>query len=553
MAEQEAKMTLSLLLSIFFTVFGNSFLYGYNIGDVNNPAPVIREFYARVLLERKEIFPLAELSPNQSAVFFADLAKGADYDANSSSASAMTSLSNMSLEQIEVQIVKKMVDNEPVIEILWSITVAIFVLFGMIGAFVSGSMADHFGRKKSMLMITVLMFLAALFGGIPIVTGSFEMLIVHRALVGLHCGINISLASMYLAEISPRSIRGAVGTCHQLFITIGILWSNIMGVSKLCGTVDLWPWVFIFNAIPAAVCLIGLPFCPESPRYMLIKQGKEEEARDALKRLRGYSDVEEEIDEMKVEARKSQSVESFSIKKLLTTPDLRIPVIMACVLQVSQQWSGINAVMSFSSFMYKNAGVPENVVEWVVCGTSTINVLTTIVAVPLMEKLGRRPLMIYPMIGMALSFIVLTIFHNLQNDMSLADNHKAFAYVGIAAMHTYVIGFALGLGPIPFIIVSEIFRQEPRAAAMSISLAFNWVCNFTLMLVFRFMQDAMQGYVYLPFIVILALAVVFITIMVPETKNRTFDEIAAQIGIGRGKKGLTYDQEEGQELNSMKT
>lgn len=553
MAEREAKMTLKLLMSIFFTVFGNSFLYGYNIGDVNNPAPVIREFYARVLLERKGFFPLAELSPNESATFIADLAsKGPEYGANSSSG-GMAAMSNMSLEQIEMQIIKKMVDNEPVIEILWSVTVAIFVLFGMIGAFVSGSVADHFGRKKGMLLITVIMFLAALFGGIPIIAGSFEMLIVHRALVGLHCGINISLASMYLAEISPRSIRGAVGTCHQLFITVGILWSNIMGVSKLCGTADLWPLVFVFNAIPSVVCLVGLPFCPESPRYMLIKQGKEQEARDALKSLRGYSDVEEEIDEMKVEARKSQSVESFSIKKLLTTPDLRIPVIMACVLQISQQWSGINAVMSFSSFMYKNAGVPTNVIEWVVCGTSTINVLTTIVAVPLMEKLGRRPLMIYPMMGMALSFIVLTIFHNLQNDPDLVDNHATFAYVGIAAMHTYVIGFALGLGPIPFIIVSEIFRQEPRAAAMSISLAFNWVCNFTLMLVFRFMQAAMQGYVYLPFIVILVLAIIFIIIMVPETKNRTFDEIVAQIGVGRGQKGLAYDQDEGQELNSMKT
>ncbi|XP_021369634.1 solute carrier family 2, facilitated glucose transporter member 1-like isoform X2 [Mizuhopecten yessoensis] len=545
-------MTPCLLMSIFFTVFGNSFLYGYNIGDVNNPAPVIREFYARILLVRKGYFPLSELSPNESAVFLANLATGPSYS-NSTAGSSMPSLANMSFEQIEIGIIKKMVENEPVIEILWSVTVAIFVLFGMIGAFVSGSVADHFGRKKGMLMITVLMFLAALFGGIPIVTGSFEMLIVHRALVGLHCGINVSLAAMYLAEISPRSIRGAVGTCHQLFITVGILWSNLMGVSKLCGTAELWPIVFVFNAIPAAICLIGLPFCPESPRFMLIKQGKEQEARDALRKLRGYSDVEEEIDEMKVEARKSQSVESFSIKRLLTTPDLRVPVIMACVLQISQQWSGINAVMSFSSFMYKNAGVPANVVEWVVCGTSTINVLTTIIAVPLMEKLGRRPLMIYPMMGMAVSFIILTIFHNLQYDDSLSENHQTFAYVGIAAMHTYVIGFALGLGPIPFLIVSEIFRQEPRAAAMSISLAFNWVCNFTLMLVFRFMQDTMKGYVYLPFIVVLVLAITFIIIMVPETKNKTFDEISVQIGLGRGKKGLAYEQDEGQELNSMKT
>lgn len=546
MTEREINYTCKLVFSIIICVIGNSFLYGYNIGVINNPSGVIRVFYVETLAVRNGMLPSNWMDLRQK---FFDSTPEEQADMNEAWRN-MTKIDNSSIDGT-FKVLKTKSEDDNNIEILWSVTVAIFVLFGMIGAFASGKFADKFGRKKGMIIITILMFLAAIFGGIPKLLNSFEVIIVHRAIVGLHCGLNVSLASLYLAEISPKKIRGAIGTCHQLFITIGILWSNIMGVSKLAGTYDRWEWVFIFNAFPALICLVFMPLCPESPRYLLIKRGLEQEAREGLRDLRGYQDVEDEIDEMKVEARKSQSIQEFSLKQLLTTQELRIPIVIACCLQIAQQFSGINAVMSYSKFMYKNAGVDLNLLEWVVCLTSTINVLTTIPAVPLMEKLGRRPLLIYPMMIMALSFIILTIFHNLQYVESLKDNHAAFAIVGIIAMHTYVIGFAVGLGPIPFIVVGEIFRQEPRAAAMSLSLTFNWICNFILMMVFRFMQKAMLGFVYLPFIGVLVIAILFIFFMVPETKNRTFDEIAASIHKGgREQDGmLSY---EGEEMQAMK-
>ncbi|KAJ8321106.1 hypothetical protein KUTeg_002693 [Tegillarca granosa] len=511
---------------------------------------VCQRFYSHLLYEREGISP-----PNISSPAVVVSVNGVDNSSYAVSSGGNGTAGN-NTNGLTTPAPKAEEPEEhfhPLVDFLWAVTVAIFVLFGMVGAFISGKVADYFGRKKGMIVITVLMFIAAVFGGIPIIVNSFEVLIVHRAFVGLHCGINVSLASLYLAEISPKKIRGAVGTIHQLFITIGILWSNIMGVSKLAGRDGVWPWVYVFNAFPAFICLVCMPFCPESPRWLLIKKGEEQEARDALRKFRGYLDVEDEIDEMKIEARKSQSIQQFSLKQLLTTPELKIPLFIAIMMQVSQQWSGINAVMSYSSFMYKNAGVDKNLVEWVVCLTSTINVLTTIVAVPLMEKLGRRPLLIWPMVGMLLSFVLLTIFHNLQYVEDLKDHHSVFAYISIVVMHTYVIGFAIGLGPIPFIVVSEIFRQEPRAAAMSFSLTFNWICNFVLMLVFRFMQKSMLGYVYLPFIVTLALAITFIFFMVPETKNRTFDDIANSIAFGkkRGKKSKAFGDQDGEELQQM--
>lgn len=544
MTERKVKYTGWLMASIFIAVFGNSFLYGYSIGDVNNPAGVIRIFYARVLWERAGIIPvdwdghdlIREMSNKTSTETLGPV---------------FSNGTNSSLSLYDKM--KLFSEESGVVEILWSITVAIFVLFGMIGSFLSGKVAERLGRKGGMVAISFIMIFAAIIGGVPKVAKSFECLIVHRALVGLHSGLSLSLNALYLAEISPKKIRGAVGTCQQLFITIGILTSNLLGISKVFGTDKLWPGVFIFTAFPAFVCLVCLPFCPESPRYLLITKGKEVDARKAMRKLTGYEDVEDELDEMKKEARKSQSIESFTIKKLLTTPELRLPIVIACALQAGQQASGINAVMSYSSFMYKNAGVPSRAVEWVVSGTSLINFLTTLPAVPLMERLGRRPLLIYPMLCMLVSFLVLTVFHNMQYVDNLESHHHIFAIIGIIAMHTYVMGFAVGLGPIPFFVVGEIFRQEPRSAAMSLSLCFNWVCNFILMLVFRFMQKGLRGFVYLPFCVILIITVTFIILVVPETKNRTFDDVAASLSFGLRlrKRKRSLQEEDEKEMKLM--
>ncbi|ESO91108.1 hypothetical protein LOTGIDRAFT_228693 [Lottia gigantea] len=438
------------------------------------------------------------------------------------------------------------------LDLLWSTTVAAFVLFGMVGAFSSAKIADYFGRKKGMMIITFILLIAALFGGIPTLAESPECLIVSRVFVGLHSGLNVSLAALYLAEISPKKIRGAIGTCHQLAITVGILVSQILGLNELLGTKDLWPYLFAFNAVPSIISFCCWPLCPESPRYLLIKKKNVDDSRLALQKLRGYDDVNDEIEEMTIESKKNLQTTNFSMHQLLTTPELRFPTVIACLLQVTQQWSGINAVMSYSTFILAQAQVPAFAIGYVIVGTGAINVISTIIAVPLMEKLGRRPLLLWPMGVMAVSFLLLTIFINLVFDPELEQHHSAFAYTSIVLMHLYVIGFALGLGPIPFILVSEVFRQEPRAAAMSLSTAFNWICNFVLMLAFPFLKAGLEAYTYLLFTIVLALAIVFIFFFVPETKNRTFDEISASLMLGRasGKK-RSLNINDGEELQPM--
>ncbi|XP_036369475.1 solute carrier family 2, facilitated glucose transporter member 3-like isoform X1 [Octopus sinensis] len=479
MEKKSSGLTPYLAFCTFVAVFGNSLLYGYNIGVINTPAEIIMDFYNETYAERSDSAPSKEFITMQ-----------------------------------------------------WSLTVSLFVAFGMIGSFVSGMMADRFGRKKSMLLITVIMFLAAITGGITKTAKAPECLMISRMLVGLHSGVNIGLASLYLAEIAPKEIRGAVGTCHQLAITIGILLAQILGLEELMGTPDLWPMLFAFVAFPTLVTLVLLPFCPESPRYLAVKKQQIPEAEAALRKLRGVSDVSDEVEEMRLEA--SKSVEKpFKVKELLVSPVHRIPILVACLMMVFQQWSGINAVFAYSQFIFTQAQLDQKAIPYAIVGTGVTNVFATIIVIPLMEKLGRRPLLLSPTAIMALAMLILSIFLNIQEGYEDEKAPSWMGYVSIIIMLVYIIGFAVGLGPIPFNIVSELFTQGPRAAAMSMSLVFNWVTNFILLLTFPFLQLSMGPYTFILFIVVLIVAVFFIFFFVPETKGKTFEEIQRILAAGK--------------------
>ncbi|KAL5013899.1 hypothetical protein ScPMuIL_008169 [Solemya velum] len=545
--KDRTKITPTFALCVFTSVFGNAFIFGFNIASVNMPALMIQKYMRQILLERQGKWPPTVLLNGNTSIIEEWNTTISGNTAVTDEPWTSTSYSNDSRANSSMAEVMTDDIDPAVIELLWAITVAICVLFGMVGAFTSGKIAEKFGRKRGMIYISILMIIAGILGGITKTVNSFEVLILSRAFTGLHSGVGMSILPMYLAEISPKSIRGATGTFNQLFITVGILMANILGLREVFGTEDLWPLIFAFNVIPATFTLIVMPFCPESPRHLLITMKKTDEAISALRKIRGYNDVSIEIDEMHMENKESMTSRAMSFKQLLAAPELRMPLTIAIVLHVAQQWSGINAVMAYSSFIFRQASVGEDIISYVILCTGAINLGLTVVTVTLVERVGRRLLLLTSLGVMALSYVVLTIFLDLQFKDSLADHHTAFAWVCIIDMHIYVIGFALGAGPIAFLIVPEIFRQEARSTANSIAQSFNWTCNFILMLSFRFIQEALGGYTYIIFIVILTLAITFVYVFVPETKNRTFEEICGLMRSKRPglmkKSGLLEDQE----------
>ncbi|XP_068962211.1 solute carrier family 2, facilitated glucose transporter member 3 [Petaurus breviceps papuanus] len=458
-----AKVTFSLLFAVGVATIG-SFQFGYNTGVINAPEQLIKTFLNETLEFR---------------------------------------------------------NNEPVSEILltslWSLTVAIFSVGGMIGSFSVGLFVNRFGRRNSMLIVNSLALIGGALLGFAKTAKSVEMLILGRLVIGLFCGLSTGLVPIYIGEVSPTNLRGAFGTLHQLAIVVGILVAQIFGLNFIMGTESLWPLLLGFTVIPTVLQSLGLPLCPESPRFLLINKMEEEQARQILEKLWGTQDVVQDIQEMKLESAKMAQEKKPTVLDLFRSPNYRQPIIIAIMLQLSQQLSGINAVFYYSTGIFADAGVKEPI--YATIGAGVTNVVFTVVSLFLVERAGRRTLHLIGLGGMAFCTILMVIA------MSLKSQHLWMSYICIVAIFGYVAFFEIGPGPIPWFIVAELFSQGPRPAAMAVAGCSNWTSNFLVGLLFPTAATYLGSYVFIVFTFFLIFFFLFTFFKVPETKGRTFENI----------------------------
>ncbi|XP_019948587.1 solute carrier family 2, facilitated glucose transporter member 1 [Paralichthys olivaceus] len=417
--------------------------------------------------------------------------------------------------------------NKGTITMVWSFSVAIFSVGGMIGSFSVGAIVNKFGRRKSMLLSNILALLGGGLMGLAVLSQSFEMVIVGRFVIGVFCGLCTGLTPMYVGEISPTALRGAFGTLHQLGVVVGILVAQIFGLESLLGSDSLWPVLLALTALPAVLQCIMLPFCPESPRYLLIVLNQEEEARKALVRLRGTEDVSDDIQEMKEEGMKMAMEKKVTIPELFRSSKYRQPIIIAIVLQLSQQMSGINAVFYYSTGIFQEAGVTQPI--YATIGAGVVNTVFTVVSLFLVERAGRRTLHLIGLAGMAICALLMTI------SLALGKTNPSLSYLAIVAVFGFVASFEMGPGPIPWFIVAELFSQGPRPAAMAVSGFSNWTANFLVGISFLKLEELCGPYVFIIFTVLLIGFFIFTYLRVPETKGRTFDDIAQGFAASAGK------------------
>lgn len=466
------KLTRNLAILCFTIYFGSSFLFGYNIGVLNQPSDLIKSFYNETYTNR-----YGEVSA-------------------------------------------------PIITLLWSFTTAIFFPGGMIGAFSSGYLTRKIGRRKAIMVSHIPGFIGATLQSVCVAAKSPELLIVGRFVTGISCGIAAQMAPMFISEIAPFNLRGALGTGHQLFITIGIFWGSLLGLRQILCTESLWVWLLAFNALPALIGLIMIFFLPDSPRYLMLEVKDRIGAEKALRWLRQTEDVSVDMEEMETEANESKEdnpkeEETYTMMRLLTERTLLVPLLITVILQVAQQFSGINAIFFYSTGIFVNAGVEKEYIQYAVVITNLVNVGMTFVAVALMDRVGRRPLLLYPMIVMVFDLGLITLALNLQSTYSW------MAYLSIACVIIYVICFAIGLGPIPWMMAPELFRQGPRSMAMSIAGVTNWLCTTIVAISFESIQEAIKEFTFVLFLVLMIGFTVFVYFKAPETKNKTFEEIAS--------------------------
>uniref|UniRef100_A0A8C0XLU2 Solute carrier family 2, facilitated glucose transporter member 5 n=1 Tax=Castor canadensis TaxID=51338 RepID=A0A8C0XLU2_CASCN len=463
--QRKGRLTLVLALALI-AAFGSSFQYGYNVSAVNSPSELMKQFYNDTYNNRTG----------------------------------------------------ELMDNF-VLTLLWSVTVSMFPFGGFVGSLLVGPLVNKFGRKGALLFNNIFSIVPAILMGCSKVAKSFELIIISRLLVGICAGVSSNVVPMYLGELSPKNLRGALGVIPQLFITIGILVAQVFGLRNLLANDEGWPVLLGLTGIPAALQLLLLPFFPESPRYLLIQKGDEQAARDALQKLRGWDDVDEEIVEIRQEDEEEKSEGFVSVWKLFQLRTLRWQLISIIVLMGGQQLSGVNAIYYYADEIYLSAGVKSQDVQYVTVGTGAVNVFMTIVTVFVVEFWGRRLLLILGFSTCLTACIVLTVA------LALQDTISWMPYISITCVIVYVIGHALGPSPIPALLITEIFLQSSRPAAFMVGGSVHWLSNFTVGLIFPFIQLGLGPYSFIIFAVICLLTTAYIFLVVPETKAKTFIEI----------------------------
>ncbi|KAL7533628.1 hypothetical protein ACHAXR_005359 [Thalassiosira sp. AJA248-18] len=403
---------------------------------------------------------------------------------------------------------------------MWSMAVA----GGPFGAVLGGKWADSKGRKGALLLTTWLF----IFGGlIQTFAPNLVIVIIARLVIGVASGATSVLVPVYLGELAPPNLRGVLGTMTQFALVIGILFADVVGFPF--GNDTEWRYMFILISAVGVCPLLLKSFLLESPRWLLGRNPNSAEARFVVKKLRGFrydEEVEVEIDHI-TSASKSQSLDSDSdvpskegpknaTKELFADKDVRLLLVSSLLLQISSQLGGINAVFYYSSLFFD--GIIENpLVATTLMGA--INVAATYVALILMDRCGRRTLVMWSSGGMFVSciFIVLALLGYFEK------------MVALFAVASYVTFFELGLGPIPSLIVGEMFDAKYVTTAMSVCSQLNWTCNFFVGLLFPYINKSLGPYSFGPFAFVLLLTFVYAWIWLPETAGTTPAELQAAL------------------------
>ncbi len=368
------------------------------------------------------------------------------------------------------------------------------VLLGCaLGALAAGPLADKFGRRAIMIVTAIIFAVSAFGSGIADSSAEF---IFYRLFGGLGIGAASVLAPAYIAEVAPASLRGRLATLQQLAIVLGLfaaflsnyLIANAAGGAEGILMLDLaaWRWMFWAELVPAGLFLIGVLFIPESPRY-LVAQGKLKHAKTVFNKI-SNDDADTQISDVK---QSLQSDKKPSIRDLFIDGSKKVhPIVWVGVaLSVFQQFVGINVVFYYGSELWQAAGFDESQSLFINVLAGTTNILSTFIAIALVDKVGRKPLLLVGSIGMFISLSALTYtFGSAGLDeagkLALSENMGTFALI---MANLFVVFFGLSWGPIVWVLLGEMFNNRIRGAALAVAASAQWIANFAITMTFPIM------------------------------------------------------------------
>ncbi|CAH2295477.1 solute carrier family 2, facilitated glucose transporter member 11-like [Pelobates cultripes] len=458
-----------LLLMIFVLGIGGSFQYGFHISVLNSPSLFIKEFINDTWIHHYS---------------------------------------------------KPMGENS--LRILWSFIVSSYCIGGMLGSLWSGYFTSKYGKSECFVCICFMPLLTALLVGCSRTSKSFEMILIGRFLYGINAGFGFNIHSQYAGEIAHKKLRGFTNTSISIFVTIGKLMGQILGLSEILGTKSKWPLLLGLNGMWALVQMVALPFFPESP-YLLIERNDKDGCMKALKQLWGDRDHERELEEMMKEQAARKSDQSLTVKGLLEDRSLRWQIYMLIALTIALQLCGVNAIYFYAAVVFEEAKFDFSQIPYLTIGIGVCESSSVILCSLLVDRFGRRVLLLGGYIAMVLSLSLLIA------TLSLQDTYMWLPYCSVMLIFLYVLSFGTGPGATTMTIIVELFPQEARAAAFVIVGIINWIGLFVIGMVFPLVEATLGPFCFLIFITITAACAVFLYIYLPETKGKSALEIKEDI------------------------
>jgi len=395
---------------------------------------------------------------------------------------------------------------------LWKGWAASCALVGcMIGACLAGALSDRLGRKKALLLAAALFGISAVGAALP---RNLIEFVVARILTGVAVGMASMLSPLYIAEVSPARIRGRLVSVNQFAIVSGIM--IVYFVNALVANMGDeawnvqtgWRWMFASGVFPAVVFFLLLCIVPESPRW-LVKQGRTDRALAVLSRVGGPAHARAEI----ADIQDAIAHEGGSLRQLFQ-PAMRIPLVIGVGLAILQQVTGINTVLYYGPEIFKVAGFATmaSLAQNVLIGV--VNAAFTVIAIWVVDRLGRKPLLLIGSAGMGASLVLLTA--------SLEKLRGPWVLISALA---YVAFFAVALGPVVWVIMAEIFPTRIRGRAMSVATVVLWISCFLVSQFFPFILDRLRGYTFLIYAAMCVVCFFFVMRCVPETRGKSLEEI----------------------------
>ena len=411
-----------------------------------------------------------------------------------------------------------------------------------VGAWFAGSLSNRYGRIPVMVIAAILFFVSAVGSGLAF--GVWD-LILWRVIGGLGVGAASVIAPAYIAEVAPARFRGRLGSLQQLAIVLGIfaaLLSNALIANTAGGSsetfwfgVAAWRWMFMIEAVPAAAYGVMALFLPESPRY-LIRRGQLDRASKVLYDFTGEVDVNLKIEQIRktLEREDTESLrdlvgERFGLKPI---------VWLGILLSLFQQLVGINVIFYYSTTLWQSVGFDESQALLTSTFTSIMNIVATIIAILLVDRVGRRVMLLVGSAGMAVSLALMALAFSFGEMSAGAESvtlPDPWSTVALVAANAFVMFFGTTWGPLVWVLLGEIFPNRIRASALAVAAAAQWAANWAVSASFPTLSDIGLSFAYGLYAAFALLSLVFVFLWVPETKDRELEDMDS-LELGRGRR-----------------